>query len=188
MPEVHITPLDHRAMSASSAKGWNDLRPGPEVVRGGQTSENHALAACPVPLFVGRLSLPLGRLSSPSGRLSLPLGNTCLSSVLGNGDVEVLLSVLARDSARGVVNARPINGWKVNGQPQTKPDGTPADGQVIPVSLPHGTHRISPWAGARMASRFKPMRVFSWHENHEKITPCHQENGGQGGIRTLGTD
>jgi hypothetical protein len=71
------------------------------------------------------------------------LGNTCLSSVLGNGNVEVLLNVVARDNTGAVVNAPPINGWKVNGQLQSKPDGTPADGPVIPVSLPPGTHRIS---------------------------------------------
>jgi hypothetical protein len=36
-----------------------------------------------------------------------------------------------------------IHGWKVNSQPQRKPDGTPADGPVIPVSLTPGTHHIS---------------------------------------------
>jgi hypothetical protein len=79
----------------------------------------------------------------PAGISSLSVVSTSLSSVLGNGNVEVLLNVVARDNAGGVVNAPPINGWKVNGQLQTKPDGTPADGPVIPVSLPPGTHRIS---------------------------------------------
>lgn len=79
----------------------------------------------------------------PSGISSLSVVSTSLSSVLGNGNVEVLLNVVARDTTGGVVNAPPITGWKVNGQLMTKPDGTPSDGPVIPVSLPPGTHRIS---------------------------------------------
>lgn len=79
----------------------------------------------------------------PAGISSLSVVSTSLSSVLGNGNVEVLLNVVARDNAGAVVGAPPINGWKVNGQLQSKPDGTPADGPVIPVSLPPGTHRIS---------------------------------------------
>ena len=79
----------------------------------------------------------------PAGISSLSVVSTSLSSVLGNGNVEVLLNVVARDNSGAVVNAPPINGWKVNGQLMTKPDGTPADGPVIPVALPPGTHRIS---------------------------------------------
>lgn len=79
----------------------------------------------------------------PAGISSLSVVSTSLSGVLGNGNVEVLLNVVARNTAGAVVNAPQINGWKVNGQLQTKPDGTPADGPVIPVSLPPGTHRIS---------------------------------------------
>ncbi len=79
----------------------------------------------------------------PAGISSLSVVSTSLSSVLGNGNVEVLLNVVARDTAGAVVNAPQINGWKVNGQLMTKPDGTPADGPVIPVSLPPGSHRIS---------------------------------------------
>lgn len=79
----------------------------------------------------------------PAGISSLSVVSTSLSSVLGNGNVEVLLNVVARDNAGAVVSAPPINGWKVNGQLMTKPDGTPADGPVIPVSLPPGPHRIS---------------------------------------------
>lgn len=79
----------------------------------------------------------------PAGISSLSVVSTSLSAVLGNGNVEVLLNVVARDNAGAVVGAPPINGWKVNGQLMTKPDGTPADGPVIPVSLPPGTHRIS---------------------------------------------
>ena len=79
----------------------------------------------------------------PAGISSLSVVSTSLSGVLGNGNVEVLLNVVARNTAGAVVNAPPINGWKVNGQLQTKPDGAPADGPVIPVSLPPGTHRIS---------------------------------------------
>ncbi|MCB1278858.1 hypothetical protein [Prosthecobacter sp.] len=79
----------------------------------------------------------------PVGISSLSVVSTSLSSVLGSGNVEVLLNVVARDNAGAVVNAPPITGWKVNGQLQSKPDGTPADGPVIPVSLPPGIHRIS---------------------------------------------
>ena len=79
----------------------------------------------------------------PVGISSLSVVSTSLSGVLGNGNVEVLLNVVARDVAGAVVNAPPITGWKVNGQLQSKPDGTPSDGPVIPVSLPPGTHRIS---------------------------------------------
>lgn len=79
----------------------------------------------------------------PAGISSLSVVSTSLSSVLGNGNVEVLLNVVARDTAGAVVNAPQITGWKVNGQLQSKPDGSPADGPVIPVSLPPGTHRIS---------------------------------------------
>lgn len=79
----------------------------------------------------------------PAGISSLSVVSTSLSSVLGNGNVEVLLNVVARDTAGAVVNAPQINGWKVNGQLQTKPDGSAADGPVIPVSLPPGPHRIS---------------------------------------------
>ena len=79
----------------------------------------------------------------PVGISSFSIVSTSLSSVLASGNVEVLLNVVARDAAGVVVNAPPITGWKVNGQPQSKPDGSPADGPVIPVSLPPGTHRIS---------------------------------------------
>ncbi len=79
----------------------------------------------------------------PGGISSLSVVSTSLSGVLGNGHVEVLLNVVARDTAGAVVNAPQINGWKVNGQLQNEPDGTPAHGPVIPVSLPPGTHRIS---------------------------------------------
>jgi len=79
----------------------------------------------------------------PAGISSLSVVSTSLSSVLGNGNVEVLLNVVARDTAGAVVNAPQITGWKVNGQLQSKPDGSLADGPVIPVSLTPGTHRIS---------------------------------------------
>lgn len=79
----------------------------------------------------------------PAGISSLNVVSTSLSGVLGNGNVEVLLNVVARDASGSVINAPQVNGWKVNGQLQIKPDGTPADGPVIPVSLPPGAHRIS---------------------------------------------
>lgn len=79
----------------------------------------------------------------PAGISSLSVVSTSLSGVLGNGNVEVLLNVVARDTAGAVVNAPQINGWKVNGQLQNEPDGTPAHGPVIPVSLPPATYRIS---------------------------------------------
>lgn len=79
----------------------------------------------------------------PAGISSLSVVSTSLSGLLGSGNVEVLLNVVARDNAGVVVNAPQINGWKVDGRLQTKPDGTPADGPVIPVSLPPGSHRIS---------------------------------------------
>jgi len=90
------------------------------------------------------VTTPMTTQGPPPARISsLSVVSTSLSGVLGNGNVEVLLNVVARDTAGAVVNAPPINGWKVNGQLQTKPDGAPADGPVIPVSLPPGTHRIS---------------------------------------------
>jgi len=79
----------------------------------------------------------------PAGISSLSIVSTSLSPVLANGNVEVLFNVVARDEGGTVVNAPPITGWKVNGQLQAKPDGSPADGPVIPMSLPPGTHRIS---------------------------------------------
>ncbi|MFZ4764425.1 MAG: hypothetical protein ACOYMN_05680 [Roseimicrobium sp.] len=79
----------------------------------------------------------------PAGISSLNIVSTSLSGVLANGNVEVLLNVVARDAAGAVVNAPPINGWKVNGSLQNKPDGTPADGPALPVSLPPGQHSIS---------------------------------------------
>lgn len=79
----------------------------------------------------------------PAGISSLSVVSTSLSDVLGNGNVEVLLNVVARDTAGTVVNAPEINGWKINGELQNEPDGTPAHGPVVPVSLPPGTYRIS---------------------------------------------
>ncbi|MFN0076139.1 MAG: hypothetical protein ACKVY0_06670 [Prosthecobacter sp.] len=79
----------------------------------------------------------------PAGISSLSVVSTSLSPVLGNGNVEVLLNVVARDNNGAVVNAPLINAWKVDGQLMSKPDGTPADGPVLPVSLPPGTHSIS---------------------------------------------
>ena len=79
----------------------------------------------------------------PAGISSLSVVSTSLSGVLGNGNVEVLLNVVARDLSGTVISAPTITGWKVNGQLMNKPDGTPADGPVIPVALPAGTHRIS---------------------------------------------
>ena len=79
----------------------------------------------------------------PAGISSLSIVSTSLSPILAAGTVEVLLNVVARDTAGAVVNAPRITGWKVNGRLMTKADGTPSDGPVIPVSLPPGTHRIS---------------------------------------------
>jgi hypothetical protein len=79
----------------------------------------------------------------PAGISAMTIVSTSLSAVMGNGNVEVLLNVVARDTAGAVVAAPPITGWKVNDMLQNKPDGTPADGPVLPVSLPPGTHRIS---------------------------------------------
>jgi len=79
----------------------------------------------------------------PAGISAMTVVSTSLSAVLGNGNVEVLLNVVARDMSGAVIAAPTITGWKVNDVMQNKPDGSPADGPVLPVSLPPGTHRIS---------------------------------------------
>lgn len=79
----------------------------------------------------------------PVGISALSVVSTSLSGLLPDGRVEVLLNVVARDLNGKVVNAPPINEWKVNGEPITGADGKPATGPVLPVSLSPGIHRIS---------------------------------------------
>jgi hypothetical protein len=79
----------------------------------------------------------------PVGISSLSVVSTSLSPVLANGNVEVLLNVVARNTSGVVVTPPPISGWKVDGQLQSKADGAAADGPVLPVSLTPGSHRIS---------------------------------------------
>ncbi len=91
----------------------------------------------------------------PAGISSLSVVSTSLSGVLGNGNVEVLLNVVARDMSGTVVNAPPIHEWKVDGIPQSRADGKPADGPVLPVSLSPGAHKISTSGTGSDGQRFQ---------------------------------
>lgn len=106
--------------------------------------KNTDVSTASAPASVDSITTPMtSKGPPPAGISSLSIVSTSLSPVLGNGNVEVLLNIVARDATGMVVNAPLINGWKVNGQLMSKPDGAPADGPVLPVSLPPGTHSIS---------------------------------------------
>ena len=110
---------------------------GEDVFANANTPSTAAAAPAPVSTPMTTKGPP------PAGISSLTIVSTSLSGVLANGNVEVLLNVVARDASGAVVNAPPIHGWKVNGTLQNKPDGAPADGPVLPVSLAPGKHSIS---------------------------------------------
>jgi hypothetical protein len=79
----------------------------------------------------------------PSGISSLTIVSTSLSGVLPNGTVEVLLNIVARNHSGAVSDAPPIDEWRVDGDVQKKPDGTQAQGPVLPVKLSVGKHNIT---------------------------------------------
>lgn len=158
---LHGTVLDKEGKITSSAPG-TVLRDSFGTVTGVADADGKIVSAAPGAVLdndsikgtgIGDTAsaAPSGSVSTPmtsqgpppAGISSLSVVSTSLSPVLGNGNVEVLLNVVARDNNGAVVNAPLINGWKVDGRLMTKPDGTPADGPVIPVSLPPGAHRIS---------------------------------------------
>ncbi len=60
-----------------------------------------------------------------------------------DGKVEMLLSVLARDTAGKAVNVVKVTGWTVDGRAQLDAQGQPIALNALPVQLPEGKHSVS---------------------------------------------
>jgi len=127
------------------AKNGTDIVPGaPGAVVGDGKGVTGVPGAVANGLPAASASIPMTTTGPPPvGISSLDVVSTSLSPLLNDGNVEVLLNVVARDDAGTVVNAPPISEWRVDGVVRKKADGTLADGPVLPLALPAGKHNIT---------------------------------------------
>lgn len=68
--------------------------------------------------------------------------NARTAAVPRDGKVEMQLSLLARDGSGRAITIAKVNGWSVDGMPQTDASGEPVTSSALPVNLTEGKHNV----------------------------------------------
>jgi hypothetical protein len=90
--------------------------------------------------------MPLGSPARPlisAPPLNVEIVNGRTNTPPKDGKVEMLLSVLARDSDGKPINIASVKGWEINGTIQLDADGHAVTSNGLPVHLPEGSYAVS---------------------------------------------
>jgi hypothetical protein len=89
------------------------------------------------------LTNPSEPIAPPVSPLNVEIVNGRTNTPPKDGKVEMLLSILARDSDSKPVNINTVTSWQVDGKPQLDAEGHPITSNGLPVQLPEGKHLVT---------------------------------------------